>query len=336
MSENIAQDPNINQTPIAEDYDTARVSTSIGESGGTTPVYKDWKPERIDKEPKNRNKLAAAFALGGVAATAILGAGAYFGIRSIANDQAERLTGNETYSSAPANPSIPTQEIYTDPALLGKYDLNENGQLDREERDVMMPVDYLEIDPEVRASDRAERFTTYLSSAYETIQPYLTPEEKEVLYMPDLNKPRAEWSDQDYLNYYTLAQWLATTQANDTAEGQRAFSAIVSQEQSGFGKVYDRIEDQPGNGLKTIMRAEPTALSNIELPAGKVGDVTLGEDGGRLVGHSLVGKDTSDIDYTLFSNWSDEKNYVLSVAENTYDSIDSVDLVELIGKYGSK
>ncbi|WP_158021551.1 hypothetical protein [Mycolicibacterium chubuense] len=110
--------------------------------------------------------------------------------------------------------------------VLTLYDADGNLELDRSERDGMAPDDYVLLKQGIRSADRAERFNRYLHTAWENLQPFLDERDKPVLYMPDLGKPRAEWTDHDYLNFETLAIKLVTTQ-QDKDEALRALSAVV-------------------------------------------------------------------------------------------------------------
>jgi len=300
-----------------------RVPTSLD---GSTPVYEDWKPRSIDTQPKNKNKLAALIALGGVAATGIVGAAAFFGMKSATSEQIEKVTSNTSNSTEP----FPEAQ-YIDP-LVAQYDMNQNGLLDREERDAMAPEDYITIDSEVSGADKAEQFSMYLHTGWDSIKETLNDNEKSLLSMPDLNKPRAEWSDQDYLNYKTLAIWLVTRQ-QDQDEGLRALSTIADPDTKLYANVSEWIKENPGVGLKAVQEAIETPVSNKEFYNESIGANTIGPDGGRLVGYKSLVDDT--VNYTLFKNTSDDNGNVITNSIYTYDTLVNPELRGIINSHGS-
>lgn len=279
--------------------------------------------------------------LGAAAAVLTVGAAGAFGIGFMKTKGEIAALKNELgtppSTSAPLTPGAeaapPISGTHEDP-YMSKYDVNGNGILDREERDIMTPNDYVVIDMETRASDRAERLTTHLGSAWNTIQGFMTDNEKKVLSMPDLAIPRSQWSDQDYLNYRTLAVWLSTRQGESIEaqnEGLRALSAVVDPTTKAYEDTKAWMSAYPNQGSKSIQEAIPGPLSNKELVNTQVGEFTVGNAGGRLVSfRSLV---TGEINHALFINTSDNSGNVTSTSVYTYDSLEDPDLQQLIQRY---
>lgn len=269
-----------------------------------------------------------------IVATGIVGGGAYAFSQLGDNDPRENNATSVSISSEPLSTELTMTENPGElPRLLSLYDANDNSELDRNERDGMKPEDYVFLDDNTRASDRAERFTVHLESAWNTIQAFLDEDEKKVLSMPDLQKPRAEWSDQDYLNYRTLAIWLSTRQM-DQDEGKRALSAILDPSTEAFENVVTWMETHPaGTGMKAVQRAIENPMNGKEFRNETVGPHVIGQDGGRLVGFdSLI---DGSVNYSLFRNTSDESGNVLTSNPYNYDMLNENELHDLVKKYGS-
>jgi hypothetical protein len=154
----------------------------------------------------------------------------------------------------------------------------------------------------IRANHKNEALNKYLYTAWEDIQSHLTDGERKVLYLPDLDKPREEWTDQDYLNQHALAVWFVSRQPDNT-EAQQSFAAITNPDKEGYDDIQDYMMRNPGVGIKNIHEAVTTPLSNIELRNINIGPVELDENGGRFVGHHEIGETKAY--YTVYSNQAD-------------------------------
>lgn len=320
-----------NTTPSEESYSNARVPTSTGD----TPIYDNWTPRPIDKEPKNHNKRNALIALGTIASGVILGVGSYLGIKSAANDQIERIAGSDRATAAPAFPTSielePTISGSHEDELIVKYDSNRNGVFDKNELEIMPPTDYQQLGAEIIADDLAGSFTEHLHTGWSSIKETLSADEEQVLYMPNLNQPRDQWSDQDYLNYRTLSLWLVTRQKNQD-DGLRALSAIADPKTKLHENTAQWMTSNPGSGLKSVQVAIETPFSNKELHDVTIGEKSIGPEGGRIVGYrSLI---DGSVNYTLFANTADENGDMITTSTYTYDTLDNPDLKNLIESYG--
>lgn len=296
-------------------------------SGESVGQYHIPTSESADAPTNGRNTEKEKWSLGrklaigagaiGATLAVIVGGG-----KVVGHQTADRITNGVDLSDIPSQTPI-SEEAAT---ILG--DLDGDNVLTQTEADLMSITDYSSIAPEIRVEHKAESLNQYLYTAFDSIQPFLTPEEKEVLYLPDLNKPREQWSDQDYLNLNALAVWLVSTQRNDTQEGQQSYAAISNPDKDSFDAIMEHIKDYPGEGIKNVYRAVATPLSGIELANTNIGLIELGPEGGRLVGHQKIGE--TDINYTLYSNWSDSKGNIMSTNEHTYGSLNDPELQELI------
>ncbi len=293
------------ENPIAPPAETTEVSTVA----------------KAEKSKLGKYGLAggALLGLGGVIT------GVVIGLSSDKEAPSPQETGSRPVATGEAMPGQSTITPAEQVINLENY----NGTT-REQRDQLLPTEYTDLPEEVRANDRAERFNTYLHTAWETIQPALNEDEKRVLYMPDLTKPRAEWTDQDYLNYRTLATWLVTTQA-DINEGLRAASVVANAGTEEYEFIKTWIGEHPGQGLKAVYEAIPNPLSNRELTSVKIGSVTLDANGGRLIGHRSLASGATN--YSPFKNYADSKGNIISIDEYTYDSLANPDLSILLEKY---
>lgn len=113
MARSLDQEPNLSASDNSQPNHgphPERVSTDFG---GSTPAHPDWRPNPLDVQPKNRNKLAALIAIGGVAATGVIGAATYFGLRDAGRDFGNRLTGADAANSAPELPGQGSPEHKT-------------------------------------------------------------------------------------------------------------------------------------------------------------------------------------------------------------------------------
>jgi hypothetical protein len=189
---------------------------------------------------------------------------------------------------------------------------------------------YFEVDEHLRAADQAEYIHQNLEGAYKNIiapsaDRYLTDKERDAIkdgtfYMPDLKKPRSQWTDQDYLNYYSIVIFYVTSQSDDE-EGLRTGTDT-------FTSIQEWANDYPDVGLISLYRAVDTPLSGRELKPTSVNNVVIDELGGRFVGHeSLV---DGRVDYSLFANRSDEENNIIPINERTFDTINDPLVQDLI------
>ncbi|MCV7300003.1 hypothetical protein H7J93_10200 [Mycobacterium barrassiae] len=262
----------------------------------------------------------------------VVGSGAwyawgYFGAKGQLDAYADAASG----SSATSRDGTVAPERSVSEPLTG--DLDKNGVVTPDEYDQMDPNVYAGLDAQARIEDTAEKFNANLESAWDDIQVNgrLTEEERSVLYMPDLKKPRSEWSDQDYLNFQTLALWLVSRGSN-TDEGQRAYAALRNPHADGFSDVFEYIGRNPTVGIKHVFRARPSRLSNVELKDVTIGETEVGSDGGRLIALEEVGGPDKAV--TLMVNRSDRSGYILPVVEYTYGSMGDPRLAEILQQYG--
>ncbi len=289
---------------------------------------------RLDQQtnPSTTPKWVKWGGAGLIAAIGISGAAygiGYMGKKGEIDAQYDAM-GADRSASASHVPTVPQEN-----SLYLKYDTNQNHTIDRVERDTMAPEDYLQLDEETRAADRAERFNEYLYTAWETIQPNLTPEERAVLYMPDLNKPRNEWSDQDYLNYETLSMWLVTTQGTSqeaSNEGLRALSVVARPGTNAHNTLTAWINQNPGAGYKEVFKAKTSDMSGKEISNFTLEDgIQIGPEGGRLVGYESMLDHSQN--FILYANRADDKGNTLTISEDSYDNSSWPGLQSLLEKY---
>lgn len=286
-------------------------------------------PTVPEKKRKGISKLTAA--LVGATVVSVGGAAAIVAIANQkANERVAEIKGDTGSGSSYSAEPFPGQGAEPRPLILG--DINRDNILTQEEANALTIDEYASLDPSIRAEHKNEALNMYLHTAWDSIQPHLTEDEKKVLYLPDLNKPRAKWTDQDYLNQHALAVWLASTQGDNTLEGMQSYAAITSPDKEGFDEVITYIKNNPGMGVKNIYEAVPTPLTNVELPNMTIGSIETDSNGGRVIGHRKVGG--TRVDYTVYSNTSDSKDNLVPVVETTYDSIQDPDLVRVIKKVG--
>lgn len=217
----------------------------------------------------------------------------------------------------------------------------------RAERDALPADDYVNLKESLRVGDQIDGFYKYLNSGYEKLLKIpesiggLTEEERSILYMPDLNKPRAEWSDQDYLNYQTLAVWLITTQDTSTKKGMnealQSVSVVAEPGTEAFDFITNWIKTKPvGVGISDVKRAEPSPLSDVELQAVTVGDVTIDNDGGRAVSFQTIGNSGSDHGVILFANRGDGHGKSMPIHSFNYSTIMHPNLQRLVQEYAQE
>lgn len=188
-----------------------------------------------------------------------------------------------------------------------------------EERFDTDPDEYEEFDQFLRAADQAPYFYDLFDISYqrmlESPNHKWTAEEREVFYKPDLNKPRAEWTAQDYLNYWTIAIYLATGQ-NDPDEARRAITVVARPGSDTHENLQGFIDDQekafpdnyPGYGKFALYRAVPNSLDSEELEPVETEKVSIDERGGRLVQYESLHDRKNG--FFVFANRGDEEHTI--------------------------
>jgi hypothetical protein len=218
-----------------------------------------------------------------------------------------------------------------------------------EERFNLTDDEYYKIDESLRAKDQAEYFRIGVEKSYTRItdpaapRSSFTPDELVAMqdgtfYLPDLDKPRSERTDQDLLNYSTLAIYYVTAmppiENNDPERNAeiKSLSVVSRPGTNTHDNLREHIEESPGVGIITMYRAIPTPLSGVELPPSASDLIPENSLGARLVGHeSLI---DHRVDYTLFVDYGDEEDNVISVDVHTFGDLFSPGLREMIDQYG--
>ncbi len=238
------------ETAPAVDYDASRVPTSTGD----TPVYTDWVPRPIDKEPKNRNKLAAGIALGGVAASAILGAATYLGIRSAGNEQVEKMTGSDRTVSAPTTPGIEgleqNNEITLDTATVDEF--YNDAYFTDEER-----VDWAWSKLNEPSTKQGYEDMTILQAKYSELQAkYNSPNYK---YIQDYVEPSESMAGDEILSLQTAIQTIAaeSTELSDT-ERQKIIAAVADNSTADRERGVSRAQERDIESLNGIYAVRET------------------------------------------------------------------------------
>ena len=274
------------------------------------------KQPRYTKEKKFVAVLAAAGALGAAA----LSGCSTTGYKIYAADESGRVTA--TYD--------------VDDVLDGKIapitsaEKPNGSELTKSQRFAADPSTYETFDEDLRVADQAEYFykgydVTYNHIINNPTDP-LSAEEQAVFYKPDLNKPRSEWTDQDYLNFDTIATFFATGQ-DDPNEALRSSTVVARPGTKTFDNMKEWITKYPGNGLTSIYRARTTTVSNSELKPTTFNGIVI-DDGGRIIEHeSLI---SHDINVSVFVNNDDGAGHVLSINQYVYSSMNNPSLQALI------
>ncbi|BDQ20061.1 hypothetical protein RQN9TF_12685 [Rhodococcus qingshengii] len=205
------------------------------------------------------------------------------------------------------------------PALIGDY--NGDGIVTSEEYDMMPPSVYKDLDQKIRIEDTAENLNKYLPDAWESLQGYLTSEEASILSIPNTNLPRNNWSDQDYLNNYTISLYLVSAQGNTQEqinEGRRALSVVIDPSNSGFSTTTEMIGQV--NSIKNVYEALPSEYTDRELEDGTLisSNGRVEANGGRIVKARDV--NTDEINYMVFVNHNNSKGDIVSPLEGMYSS----------------
>lgn len=287
--------------------------------GQGTPANHYTGPHPMDRDPDEKHKTKRAVAI--AAGSLVLATGAVFGFKAAVNDTAEKIAADRPTAAAPAFPG----EGY----LAG--DLDFDGVVTSAEYDQMDPKEYAKEVPErSRVDDVAEKLHQFMPGAWTNLQERLNSEEKTVMNMPDsisesyLSGSRAGWTDQEYLNYYTIALALLSNQGSEQdkiKEGQRALSVIMSPKDKDFTDTLKSMET--ANGLRAVYRAEDSIFTGIELkPGTKISDHEVTGEGGRLVlatPISLKDPDGKGPTYFLFLNRSDSDGRIVTMLANSYE-----------------
>lgn len=271
----------------------------------------------VTERGSNKPNVNKYFLIGGAAITAIgVGAAALFGISKASNNTEPRSNDVGTSQSAESQLSLPG-------------DLNGDHFVSHEEYDQMSPEEYASLDEQSRVEDSAKNFNVYLHTAYDAIKDDLTIEEAAVLDMPDLTKPRADWTDQDYSNYESLALKLVTSQGSNTDEGERALAVVMNPELNidDFSRISAHIRNNLG-ARKSIYEVQDNPLSGRELTSTIVGDIVIDQNGGRIVAHKLVGG--TNTNYSVYANRSDKDGNIVTIRQKTYESLNHPELQALI------
>lgn len=161
MARSLDQEPNLSASDNSQPNHgphPERVSTDFG---GSTPAHPDWRPDPLDVQPKSKNKLAALIAIGGVAATGVIGAATYFGLRDAGRDFGNRLTGADAANSAPEIPGRETAELRP----LDIYNTDISHEDISRQLDVIMPI------LEQQRSTSAEAWKAEASPAFQQLDP---------------------------------------------------------------------------------------------------------------------------------------------------------------------
>tara|TARA_B100001245_G_scaffold234308_1_gene219602 strand:+ start:12059 stop:12913 length:855 start_codon:yes stop_codon:yes gene_type:complete len=202
-----------------------------------------------------------------------------------------------------------------------------------EERFYADPDKYEEFDQFLRAADWAPYFYEAFDDSYKSIladpNHEWTPEEREVFYKPDLNKPRSEWTNQDYLNYWTIAIFYATGLDDGPEVAQRAISVVARPGSNTHDRLQTFTEDYPGYGDIDIYRALPSPFSNEELESIDTEKVSIDERGGRFIKHESLrdGK----IGYSVFANRGDQE-HTIAVNDLTVGSLSDPDIYPILSQ----
>lgn len=205
------------------------------------------------------------------------------------------------------------------PALIGDH--NRDGVVTSEEYDMMPPSVYKDLDQKIRIEDTAENLNKYLPDAWESLQGYLTSEEASILSIPNTNLPRNNWSDQDYLNNYTISLYLVSAQGNTQEqinEGRRALSVVIDPSNSGFSTTTEMIGQV--NSIKNVYEALPSEYTDRELEDGTLisSNGRVEANGGRIV--KVRDVNTDEINYMVFVNHNNSKGDIVSPLEGMYSS----------------
>ncbi len=270
----------------------------------------------------NRNKLIRGTALG-LAGAAFLGAACSTETTvGFKNDRGEVIYEQSV-------------DDVLDGTVNSVEEFKKGSEYTKEERLYIDPKDYQTFDESLRVEDQADYLYEGFENTYEDIlnDPSFPPtgEEKAVFYMPDLHKPRSEWTGQDYANYYSMGIFYATKQDNENV-ALRAATVVSRPGTNTYGNLREWIknDDTAGRGLKSIYRAVSTPLDGKVLKPATIGNVVIDENGGALVG--LESLTDGNINYTIFVNRSDSHGHILSIEAKTVDTLEDQVITQLIAQ----
>ena len=282
------------------------------------------KQPRYTREKKFVAILAAAGALGGAALAGC------------------STTGDKIYAADESGRVTATYDV--DDVLDGKIapitsaEKPNGSELTEEQRFNLNPKAYAELDEFIRAKDQAKYFSQYFESSYEKmIAPaaytIYSDDEREMVdkgafYMPDLKKPRSQWNDQDYLNYWSISIYFVTAQTNPK-DALQSLSVLARPGSKTFSNFEAWIKENPGVGIVELYEATPTVLSDKELKPGSINGVVIDDKGGRLIGHKSLAADNK-VGYSVFVNRSDAEGNTIAINEFTFNQINNSALDSLI------
>ena len=289
------------------------------------------KQSRYTKEKKFVAVLAAAGALG---AAALSGCS---------------TTGDKIYAADDSGRVVATYDV--DDVLDGKITPDSSSEkpvgseLTKEQRFNLSISDYYNVDEALRAADQARDFEIGVRNSYQHIvefamKPGLLSEKESTaindgtFYLPDLDKDRSEWSDQDFMNYHTLAIFLLTSQSIDYQDDAlKALSVLTRTNTSAFDNIEKHILEHPGEPLLALYRAVPTPLSNSVVTPTEAKTVSGNWQVGHLVGHRSL--HDGKIAYSFFIDMNDASGNTVSIKTDTYGSLTSPELKEMIRNHAS-
>lgn len=205
-------------------------------------------------------------------------------------------------------------------------------ELTREQRFALPPEEYYKLDESIRAADQAKYFTEGIKNVYrQVIHPdlhpnYLSKGERDALnngtfYLPDLHKPRSEWTDQDYLNYFSLAMYFVTRQEKEyKRDALNALSVVVRPETGTFTNIEEHIKKHEGDvSIVSLYEAVPTEFSGYTFTPDDLGSISGDWETARVVGQRSL--ENGRVLYSIFVNYSDENQNAVSIVARTYASL---------------
>lgn len=274
------------------------------------------------------HKIAAAAGMIGIGVTTVFGANA-----------AHNFIGNDRVSAvAPANQNDLGHDIQSDTVISAESlrgDRNGDGVVTSDEYDLMDPMEFKDLPDRTRVADVASKLHTHMPAAFDILWQDAGPEERKVLSMPDLDKPRAQWSDQDYVNYYSIGLELVSTQGDKKSqidEGRRAMTVVMGNRHSDLISTMNNIGT--AGGIRNVFAAQPSEFSGKELIAGtEIDDYRITGEGGRIViADFLSQEDGPQTLAMLFVNRSDDNGNIVSMLAETFTPDDH----RLVGIFDNK
>lgn len=254
----------------------------------------------------------------GIGGTALVGA-SIFGVSNFVDN----IRGNDTVAAvAPVHPGYSADTLEGNSYIPGDYDGDD--KIDGEYFKTLSPEEFAKLDDSIRVAAVGQELLDRMPGAYQDMLQYCTEEEKAILYMPNMDMPREQWTEQDYLNYHTIALYAASREnhTKEELDHARRMATII------FEPGSDNLEymsEQMGIafGIKAIYKAEPSAFSGFELyqHTNLDGNYTTGE-GGRVAYSDYIEHDNqrpSDVRlYRAFVNRSDDKGNVFPILAGAF------------------